>query len=157
MPNTFQTINAGVSGDSTAMMLARFQAEVIDASPQVGVVVIDGGINDWVRESTEGPVSVANVAAMASMAKAAGIKVIIASLMLEPYPPPSVDEINSFNDALVALCASEGYLYADYRDVMLLADGTQDLSLYVDGLHPNAAGYARMWAVILPLIEEYLQ
>lgn len=154
---SYTTVNLGISGDTTAMMLARFQREVIDAEPQVGIVVIDGGINDWLHESTGGPVSVANIKAMAAMATAAGIKVIIASLMLESDQPPSFDSIDAFNDDLVALCASEGYLYADYRDVMLNADGTPDLALYVDGLHPNQTGFARMWTVVFPLVGEDLR
>ena len=30
-------------------------------------------------------------------------------------------------------------------------------SLLLDGLHPNVAGYAKMWAVIAPLLNESLQ
>jgi hypothetical protein len=50
------------------------------------------------------------------------------------------------NEALMKLCADNGYLYADYDDAMLLPDVAQDVAATIDGLHPNAAGYAKMTA-----------
>jgi hypothetical protein len=48
-------------------------------------------------------------------------------------------------------------LYADYYDEFLNPDGTVNDSLFLDGLHPNPAGYALMWKVVAPLINEELQ
>lgn len=157
----FDIVDLGVSGNTTAQMLARFQAGVIDASPPVGVVVIDGGVNDWFHNTGQ-PVTIDNVATMAQMAKVAGIKVIVASLMLGDYQAccvviqPTTADIQAFNQQLITLSTENGYTYADYYDEMLLPDGTEDFSLYNDGVHPNAAGYARMWTVIEPLLEENL-
>lgn len=151
----------GVSGQQTAQILARFQSEIIDASPQVGVVVIEGGPNDLY---TGNPVDTSNMAAMAAMAKAAGIKVIIASVMLSRYTVSQdvviqpTHAIQVFDQDLITLCADNGYVYADFYDDMLLTDGTEDFSLYqADQIHPNAAGYAKMWALVEPLIQEELQ
>lgn len=162
MPTTpYAVNNLGQPGNVTAQMLARFKTQVIDAQPTVGVVVIDGGVNDLLHpESGSKPLD--NITEMARMASQAGIRVIVASVMLEQYTAvgivnPSTAQIDALDDSLIKLCADKGYTYADYRDVMLLTDGTQDFSLYNDGLHPDAAGYARMWAVVDPLIEEALQ
>lgn len=155
-------VDLGVQGNTTSQMLARFEAQVIDASSPVGVVVISGGINDMVHDGVSVP-AIDSVRAMAQMASAAGIRVIIGSVMLDDLSggpsdiPPTQSQVDAFDQELIELCAANGYLYADYRDVMLLADGTEDNSLYIDGLHPNEAGYARMWPVLLPLIEEALK
>ena len=96
------------------------------------------------------------------MNSAAGIRVILCSVM----PPTvarfatlnfSLADVQAFNHQLIQLAQQNGYLYADYYDEFLNADGTVNDSLYVDGLHPNPAGYALMWKVVAPLIKEDLQ
>lgn len=157
---TNPTVNLGIAGQTTVQMLARFDAVL---SSGAGVVVIEGGINDLYYL---GP-TVANtdsIAKMAAEAKAAGIRVIIASLLPDfyAYPagvgyPPQSGDILAMNEALMKLCSDNGYLYADYYDEFLNADGTVNKSLYLDGLHPDADGYAVMWKVLQPLLNEELQ
>jgi lysophospholipase L1-like esterase len=158
------TTNLGIEGNTTAQMLARFN-DVLATAP--GVVVIFGGGNDLI---IDGEVKTDSIAAMAKMATAAGIRVILCAMTPADIPPDvqaSVqaaypkDQLNNahiepFNQELITLARENGYLYADYYDAML-TNGQFDPSLYVDGLHPNAAGYARMWAVIEPLLNESLQ
>lgn len=158
------TINLGVGGETTAQMLARFDA-VIAASP--GIVVINGGTDDLI---INGAVTIDSIKAMAAAAKSAGIRVIICSLLPSNMPPdwqatfatefPSskLNESNvvEFNEQLLELAQQNGYLYADYYDVMLTPESTQDLALFADAVHPNEAGYTKMWAVVAPLISESL-
>jgi lysophospholipase L1-like esterase len=143
------TVNFGVDGDSTAQMLARFDA-VIAIAP--GVVVILGGINDGATSNTD------SIKAMAGQATAAGIRVILCSVLPFSFQGHDLDQahIASLNQELINLAQANGYLYADYFDVMINPDGSQNQSLFVDGLHPNAAGYAKMWAVVAPLLAEDL-
>jgi lysophospholipase L1-like esterase len=150
------TLNFGVSGDNTSQMLARFHNQVIDSDP--AVVVILGGVNDFLERGAAGTNTDA-IQAMASEAQNAGIKVILCSVLPTDYPNPNLNlsEIQAFNQDLSQLAQENGYLYADYYDVMVNADGTTDDSLFVDHIHPNALGYARMWAVIGPLLEKVLQ
>jgi lysophospholipase L1-like esterase len=150
------TLNFGISGDNTEQMLARFHNQVIDSDP--AVVVILGGINDFQERGASGTNTDA-IKAMASAASTAGIKVILCSVLPTDYPNPNLNlpEIEAFNQDLLQLAQESGYLYADYYDVMLNADGTTDDSLFMDHIHPNSAGYARMWTVLAPLIEEDLQ
>jgi lysophospholipase L1-like esterase len=153
------TLNFGVAGDTTAQMLARFD-EVISAAP--GVVVIQGGINDIAQNAVQDPAAPAgidNIKAMAAAASAAGIRAILCSITPTNYvqTPIISGTIEDFNRQLLELAQASGYLYADYYDVMLAADGSQNTSLFMDGVHPNAAGYAKMWAVIEPLLRESLQ
>jgi lysophospholipase L1-like esterase len=157
-------LNLGIPDQTSADMLARFQAQVIDASPQIDVVVILAGTNDFYYDGIANS-NTDNVKAMAAMAKAVGIRVIIGSMFPahypDSYPPgttPTLAQITAWNDSLITIAADNGYLYADYFDEFLLPDGTQDFALYSDyGVHPNAAGYEKMWSTLLPLIQEELR
>lgn len=148
------TIDLGIAGNTTQQMQARFQAQVIDEAP--GVVVILGGDNDL---KINGEVNTDSIAAMAQMATQAGIRVILCSDLPANYPALNLTPaaIEAFNAQLLQLAKENGYLYVDYYDVMLTADGQQDASLFMDPVHPNAAGYARMWTVLEPLLNEALQ
>jgi hypothetical protein len=150
------TLNFGVSGDNTSQMLARFHNEVIDSDP--AVVVILGGVNDFQEGGAAGTNTDA-IQAMASEAQNAGIKVILCSVLPTDYPNPNLNlsEIQAFNHELIQIAQENGYLYADYYDVMVNADGTTDNSLFADRLHPNDLGYARMWTVLSPLLVQDLQ
>lgn len=149
------TLNFGVSGDTTVEMLARFN-DVLAAQP--GVVVILGGINDFVLLGDAGT-NTDSIKAMAQQAKAAGIKVILCSVMPQDatFNPATIAQIEAFNQQLITLAQANGYLYADYYDAFLNPDGSLNTSLFIaDDLHPNDAGYAVMWKVLAPLLGEYL-
>jgi acyl-CoA thioesterase-1 len=144
-------VNVGVTGEDTGQMLARFQTDVIAYSP--GVVVILGGTNDFARF---GHATIDNIKAMAKLATAAGIRVILCAVPPASLNGPNLNtsKIEIFDQELATLAGASGYRYADYFHAMLLPDGSQDLTLFVDGEHPNGAGYAKMWAVLKPLIAE---
>src|SRR5262249_2765882 len=74
-------VNRGISGQTTAQMLLRFRADVINNDP--AAVVILAGTNDVAGNA--GPATVGqihdNLASMAELAKAHGIRVVLASLL----------------------------------------------------------------------------
>jgi lysophospholipase L1-like esterase len=150
------TLNFGVSGDNTTQMLTRFHNQVIDSDP--AVVVILGGVNDF-QERGQSGTNTDSIRAMASEAQNAGIKVILCSVLPTDYPNPNLNlpEIVAFNQELVQIAKENGYLYANYYDVMLNTSDATDDSLFKDHIHPNDLGYARMWGVIAPLLDEDLQ
>lgn len=150
------TLNFGVVGDNTTQMLSRFHNQVIDSDP--AIVAILGGINDF-QERGQSGTNTDSIRAMASAASSAGIKVILCSVLPTDYPNPNLNlaEIEAFNQELLQIARENGYLYADYYDTMLNANGTTDDSLFKDHIHPNDLGYARMWGVIAPLIAEDLR
>jgi acyl-CoA thioesterase I len=160
---TNPTLNFGVRGDTTAKMLGRF-GDVLSSG--AGVVVILGGINDLSGQPNH-VATIDNIRTMASMAQAAGMRVILCSVMAMAgeyeslYGPAQFvpqSDIEAFNQQLIELAQAQRYLYADYYDAMLTVDGVADPSLLMnDGLHPNAAGYAVMWSVLAPLLTESLQ
>jgi lysophospholipase L1-like esterase len=145
----FTPINRGISGQTTPQMLIRFRPDVIALHPKV--VVILGGTNDVAGntgymppEMTEG-----NLASMAELAHANGIRVVLASVLpasdfpwrrgLQPGP-----KIAALNAWMRDYAAKNHCVYLDYYTPMVDADLGLKAGLTLDGVHPNPAGYAVM-------------
>jgi len=132
--------DAGIPGNTTGMMLARFQTDVLAYSPNV--VVILGGTNDLLS----GSIDISNEAEMANDAAAAGIPVILCTIPASPVLDQTMAQ--QWNNEVAALATANGYKLADYYTATL-RNGVPDPSLFIsDREHPNAAGYARMWPVL---------
>jgi lysophospholipase L1-like esterase len=146
-------VNRGVSGQTTPQMLVRFRQDVLALEPKV--VVILAGTNDIAGNT--GPITLeeteANLASMVELARAHGIRVVLASLLPVhdytpmaqlsfPLRPPA--KIAALNAWLKAYAAANGAFYLDYAAAMTDASGLLRRELAVDGLHPNADGYAIM-------------
>ncbi len=146
---THDRLDRGISGQTTAQMLVRFRADVIDLHP--AVVHIMAGTNDVAGNT--GPTSLAiiqgNIASMAEQARAHGARVIIASIppaaQFGWYPSlrPAATII-AMNAWLREYAARQHYVYVDYHAVLSDGQGGFKASLAGDGVHPNAAGYAAM-------------
>ena len=142
-------IDRGISGQTTPQMLLRFPADVLALHPRV--VHIMAGTNDVAGNT--GPESidmvVGNIAAMVTLAKAAGIRVVLAAT-----PPAAVfkwspgllpaPHIAALNARLRDLAAREKVTFVDYGGALGMPDGAMKDALTLDGVHPNAAGYAVM-------------
>jgi lysophospholipase L1-like esterase len=146
-------INRGIGGQTTSQMLIRFRSDVIDLQP--AAVVILAGTNDIAGNT--GPISLTeiegNLASMAELAKAHGIRVVLSSVLpvhnytpeAKPYfPLRPPDQIRELNRWLQDYCAREKCVYLDYYTALLNEKGFLRKELAEDGLHPNAAGYAIM-------------
>ena len=145
----------GISGQTTYQMLLRFREDVINLSPEY--VVIEGGINDiaqnnhtYDEERTFG-----NILSMTQLADAAGIKVILCSLLPagEIYwnkdIPDVAAKVASLNKRIKNLAEEKGYPYADYYTPMADSDNALDSRYTKDGIHPLPQGYEIMETVIL--------
>ena len=149
-------INRGISGQTTAQMLLRFYPDVVALKPKV--VVFLAGTNDIAGNL--GPVTMEsienNLAAMADIARANGMKVVMASVMpVCDYHRPQTaqrppEKINALNRWIKETAARNHYVYLDYYSAMLDDKGLLRAELTGDGLHPNAAGYA----IMAPLAEK---
>ncbi|MBV1691277.1 GDSL family lipase [Novosphingobium sp. G106] len=140
-------INRGIGGQTTQQMLLRFPQDVLALKPRV--VHIMAGTNDVAGNA--GPTTLeaieGNITAMVVLAKAAGIKVILASTppashfqwspTLHPAPV-----IAALNERLRRLAARERVTFVDYGKALATPDGTLRPDFTVDGTHLNAAGYA---------------
>ena len=148
-------LNRGISRQTTGQMLIRFRQDVIDLSPKV--VVIQAGSNDLARfagPASEGTIG-DNFMTMVDLAKAHGIKVVLASVtpvcdcfskITDRRPPGRIVGLNGW---IKTYAAKNGLVYLNYYSA--LADGrAMKQSLTVDGWIPNDAGYA----VMAPLAEQ---
>lgn len=146
-------VNRGIGAQVTAQMLLRFAADVIALRP--AAVVILAGTNDVTGFlQVETPRSIVdNIAAMARLAEAHGIRVVLCAILpVNDYTPNAghvvrerpPETLRAINTALRALAARRGYAYADYDAAMRDGRGLMTAAYTGDGLHPNAAGYARM-------------
>lgn len=156
-------VNRGISGQTTPQMLLRFRPDVINLNPQV--VVILAGTNDIAGNT--GPMMLEdiedNLASMAELARAHGIRVVLAALLpVSDYEktrdgkpiirtaqrPPA--QIGMLNDWMKKYAAENGHTYLDYFSATADDKGFLKDELSEDGLHPNAKGYA----VMAPLAEQ---
>ena len=149
-------LDEGIAGQTTDQMQQRFASDVLSKNPDI--VVILGGTNDLRLEDSP---SIDSIAAMASAAAAAGIHVVIGTV-----PPSELwlgstfltqaqtgPAIRQFNLQLRQLASAQGYDLADYWSPMVDGDGSTNEDLFLsDRIHPNADGYAVMWAVLRPVL-----
>jgi lysophospholipase L1-like esterase len=142
-------VNRGISGQTTAQMLLRFRQDVIALQP--AVVVILAGTNDIAGNT--GPASQAmiedNLHSMVELAKAHGIAVVLSSVLpVSEYPwQPGVQpapKVRALNAALQRYAGQQKLVYLDYYTPLANHAGGLDKALADDGVHPTAAGYARM-------------
>lgn len=147
-------LNRGIQGQTTPQMLVRFRQDVI--ALRAKVVVILAGANDLAGAT--GPITQAmtaeNVMSIVELAKANGIRVVLASLtpVCDCFTKQTArrpqGKIIGINGWLNDYAARSGSVYLDYYSA--LADG-RDMKreLTSDGVLPNDAGYA----VMAPLAE----
>ena len=147
-------INRGISGQTSPQMLVRFRQDVVDLQPKVVVLLagtndIAGNTGPMTLEQTEG-----NIASMAELATANGIRVVLCSV------PPSFDfpwspglepapKIAILNAWIRGYAMARHFVYVDYYSAMKDERGGLPLTLSRDGVHPLPAGYA----IMAPLAE----
>jgi lysophospholipase L1-like esterase len=141
-------LGRGIGGQTTPQMLLRFRQDVIDLHPQV--VQIMAGTNDIAGNTgaMTPDQTKANVMSMAELARAHGIRVILASIPPADRFPwrPGLDtapKIAALNGWMKDYAARTGATYADYWSVLHDGPALRAAMTY-DGVHPNKAGYTAM-------------
>ena len=142
-------IGRGISGQTTPQMLVRLRQDVIALKP--GVVVILAGTNDIAGNTGPSTIEMIedNLASMAELAKANGIRVVLSSVLpvydypwkpgLQPAP-----KIIALNQWMKDYAREHGAVYLDYHSAMADSRGGMRSELSPDGVHPNEAGYRVM-------------
>ena len=154
-------VNRGISGQTTPQMVVRFRQDVIDLHP--AAVVILAGTNDIAGNT--GPMTPKmtedNFRSMIDLAKANGIRVIVASILpAADYPWKTglapAPKIKILNDWLKGYCVVHSVTYLDYYSSMVGQDGGMKPGISFDGVHPNAQGYAIMAPLAQAAIDKTL-
>src|SRR5436305_1301811 len=147
-------VGRGISGQTTPQMLVRFRQDVVALKP--AVVVILAGTNDIAGNTGPSTLEMIedNLAGMAEIAKANGIRVVLCSVLpvydypwkpgLEPAP-----KIVALNAWMKHYADSTGSVYVDYHGAMRDDRHGMRPDLASDGVHPNEAGYK----IMVPLVE----
>ena len=143
-----KVINAGVSGDTAADGLARFDWAV---PKDADALIVELGANDMLRglkpETTK-----ATLAAILDKAKAAHLPTLLAGMRAAPNLGPEYD--GAFDAIYPALAKAYGVsLYPFFLDGVA---GDPKLN-QPDGLHPNAKGVEVIVQRILPAVEALLR
>lgn len=152
---TNRFIGRGISGQTTSQMLLRFTPDVLELAPRA--VHILAGTNDVAENGgTYDPaLTHDNLAAMASLANAAGMKVFIGSVppARDVYWRKSVgdptERILALNVWIAGFCRDHGHTYIDYWSVLADANKGLKAELGLDPVHPNRAGYLVMGPLAL--------
>jgi len=153
-------VDRGISAQTTSQMLLRMRPDVVALKPKAVVILagtndIAGNTGPMTDEDIEG-----NIASMAELATANGIKVVLASITpvsayhAAPGTPPQttrrpVARIQKINDWMRAYAAAHKHVYLDYYSKMIDSTGMLKSEFSGDDLHPTAEGYA----VMAPLAE----
>ncbi|MEG4582389.1 SGNH/GDSL hydrolase family protein [Microcoleus sp. MON1_C5] len=160
-----EIVNAGIGGNKSTDMQARFQKDAIDQKP--GLVMINVGVNDVWNAFFDFPnnqfypegnwsagVQVAEyrekITQMVLAAKAAGIRVVLLSptLIGESIDGPKNRRLQQYVAAMREIASENQCLFIDlnapFREVIGTyqkhAGKTLNL-LAADGVHPNPSGY----------------
>jgi lysophospholipase L1-like esterase len=130
--------NDGVSGQRSDEVLARFATTVLNHGYRR--VIILCGTNDILQNvpnlTTELP---ANLKAMADIATSAGIEVVLSKLPPANNGTDLNPQVTAANNAIAQMAAQNGYLIVDYYTPLF--GHPED---FIDGIHPNPAGYTIM-------------
>ncbi|MHB1323986.1 MAG: SGNH/GDSL hydrolase family protein [Coriobacteriia bacterium] len=134
--------NAAVSGNTTAMMLARFDTDV--AIHANGWVIVQAGVNDAAGGATAAAIE-SNITMLSSKIVGSGAAPVLTTIT--PYESGSAGQkavIDAVNAWLVTFCAAANIPLVDFYGAV--DDGTQGWAagLSDDGTHPTTAGHAAL-------------
>lgn len=162
-----QVINRGISGETTAQLIARYQQDVIELSPDV--IVIQAGINDLVAAGVLPEKSELilksikrNLVTLVERGKASGAKVVLMTI-IRPSDPPwyrrlvwsgsIVALVNKTNNFIRNLPKQYPVKILDIDNV-LYREPEEFTELYAtDTLHVNSAAYAAINMALIEFIE----
>ena len=146
-------INRGISGQTTPQMLVRFRQDVINLEPKA--VVLLCGVNDIAQNTGPSTLEMieGNIASMAELANANGIKVILCSVLpaydfhwrpgLEP-----AEKVVALNKWIKEYASNNGFIYLDYFSSMKDERNGLKSEYSEDGVHPNKKGYKVMEGIL---------
>ena len=146
-------VGRGISGQTTAQMLLRFRQDVIGLRPQA--VVILAGTNDIAGNTGSATLEEIrdNIASMADLARANGIRVVLCSVLpVYDYPwkrgLEPAGKIMTLNSWLREYARTRDAVYVDFHSAMKdERDGLRSEYTY-DGVHATEAGYRTMSALV---------
>ena len=145
-------LNRGVNGDRSDQIRARFDRDVIEASP--AAVVIIAGVNDVYQGRTVDHVT---EQLHAMYTRAADARMIVVAGSIVPYNTATAEQNARMHQVNDWIRRQPGVTFTDTRAAVAASDNPDRLFESPDGLHPSAGGYRRMAEVIAAALERRLR
>jgi lysophospholipase L1-like esterase len=151
----WRVLNRGVNGERSDQIRARFVRDVVQAAPDL--VVIVAGVNDLYQGRSAELVE-RELEAMYDAARAAKIPVVAGTIL--PFNTATRDQnarmlaVNGWIREYAA--AHPDVVVCDTRAAVAEPSDTDRLASSPDGLHPSAAGYRSMATALEPAIKAAL-
>ena len=145
-----QVHNHGIGGDDTVGVLRRLDL-VTRAQPAKVFLMI--GTNDLGKGTLTIDEIVANVEEIVTRIR---IENPTSELYVQSVLPrwhTRTDDLRRLNDGIESVARANDATWIDLRPLFDQGDGTMDLDLAPDALHPNAEGYRRWVEAITPMVE----
>jgi lysophospholipase L1-like esterase len=160
-PSTFRNyVDAGVDGNTSDSLLARFNKDVLELHPQVVHILI--GTNDVIDNATYGSIPLAtteeNINTMAAMAERSGVRVVVGTVTPVVASYPRADDINSeivsLNEWIRATSEQQHWKIVGYYS-LLEVNGALGVGYSIDGkLHLNKTAYDKISPHTLAALED---
>jgi len=148
----WEILNRGVNGERSDQIAARFDRDVIAATP--AIVVIIAGVNDVYQGRSVDHVT-AQLDGMYGRAIHAGIRVVAGTII--PFNTATADQnaaMHAVNRWIAQRAAEDPPLaFADTRRAVAAPGSPDRLAQTLDQLHPSAAGYRAMADALQPVLE----
>lgn len=153
-------VGRGIGGQTTPQMVLRMAQDVIQLKPRL--LHIMAGTNDIAGNTGKMTLeqSFDNFRMMTTLAKAHGIKVLLASV-----PPAAsfgwrtgldtVTAIRAINAWLQDYAKEAGATWVDYTPVLGDVAGAMKPGMAYDGVHPTEQGYLAMESVLTPILKAH--
>jgi lysophospholipase L1-like esterase len=143
----FKIVNRGVGAQSSTQLLARFASDVLELQPGRVVIKICAGN---FKPDADSRTIWDEFETMVLAAQARGIEPVVATILPvtrrgEEHPGYSINNATrDFNVRVRELARKHGLRVADYYAAVVDGDGFLPDNLARDGIHPNAAGCAKL-------------
>lgn len=154
-------LNRGIGGENSRQMALRFRQDVVNLKPKA-VIIFLGSCNDfWPHNKMTTAETKSNLIKFARLAQGANIKLAVGAVSpVNDYIPGKnllashpLDQVMALNEWIKAFCTQNGFDFIDFYSAVADSSGKLDKALTDDGMHCNAAGYAR-WK---PLVDQALK
>lgn len=149
-PRLVAGYNAGLPGDLTTGMLARFGRDVAAHDPRV--VVILGGTNDVHAHTTEQVIG--TLGRLADLSREAGAVPVLATIPPRTDADRYAERVLDLNAAIRALGRSTGTTVIDFHAAVADDAGGWRPGFSGDGVHPSQAGARAMAEVAVATLLE---
>ncbi|MGN6370320.1 MAG: GDSL-type esterase/lipase family protein [Phycisphaerae bacterium] len=150
-----KTANRGISGDTTRGMLCRLDDTVLDLHPQA--IILLGGINDFSQQPPGTPETIArNIRSILDRIHTTTPATPVFVCEILPSKSVPLDAIRAANTAVDEVLKN----FPNARRIhtftpFLNPDGSLNHSLFLDGTHPNPAGYTLFQSLLTPQLTQY--